>query len=120
MDNIIGSAAIIAYCGLVCSDCPAYIATQANDQAALEAVAAQWRAEYNAPDITVASVMCDGCLSGPNKCSHCGECEIRACGVARGVVNCAHCPDYACDKLQRYFGFAPQMQTMLDQIHQAL
>jgi len=27
---------IVAYCGLVCSDCPAYIATQANDRAALE------------------------------------------------------------------------------------
>ena len=24
---------IVAYCGLVCSDCPAYIATQANDAA---------------------------------------------------------------------------------------
>jgi len=24
---------IIAYCGLVCSDCPAYIATQAGDRA---------------------------------------------------------------------------------------
>ena len=98
----------------------AYTATQANDQAALEAVAAQWRKEYNAPGITVASVLCDGCLSGPNKCGHCGECDIRACGVQRGVANCAHCPDYACDKLQRYFDFAPQMQTMLDQIHQAL
>ncbi len=111
---------IIAYCGLVCSDCPAYIATQANDSAALEAVAAQWREAYNAPDITVAAVCCDGCLSGPNKCSHCAECEIRACGIARGVLNCAHCADYACDKLQRYFSFAPQMQTMLDQIRQTL
>ena len=34
---------IIAYCGLVCSDCSAYVATQANDQEALERVAAQWR-----------------------------------------------------------------------------
>ncbi len=39
---------IIAYCGLVCSDCPAYIATQAGDDDALERVAAQWRAEEDA------------------------------------------------------------------------
>jgi hypothetical protein len=32
---------IIAYCGLVCTDCPAYIATQADDRVALERVAAQ-------------------------------------------------------------------------------
>ena len=51
---------MIAYCGLVCTDCPAYTATQENDQAALERVAAQWREEYNASDITVESVICDG------------------------------------------------------------
>ena len=32
---------IIAYCGLACDECPAYIATQAEDMAALEKVAAQ-------------------------------------------------------------------------------
>jgi hypothetical protein len=111
---------IIAYCGLVCSDCDAYIATQANDQAALERVAAKWRQEYNAPGITVESVLCDGCLSGPRKCGHCAECDVRACGIERGVVNCAHCPDYACDRLQRYFGFAPQMRTVLDEVRLSL
>jgi len=111
---------IIAYCGLVCSDCDAYIATQADDQAALERVAAKWRQEYNAPGITVESVLCDGCLTGERKCSHCAECDVRACGIARGVVNCAYCPEYACDKLQRYFGFAPQMRVTLDEIRLSL
>ncbi|MBM3297286.1 MAG: DUF3795 domain-containing protein, partial [Candidatus Aminicenantes bacterium] len=44
---------IIAYCGLVCSDCPAYIATQAGDKPALDKVVEQWRTEYNVPDITL-------------------------------------------------------------------
>jgi hypothetical protein len=44
---------LIAYCGLTCSHCPAYIATQAGDRAELERVAAMWREEYHAPDITV-------------------------------------------------------------------
>ncbi len=111
---------IIAYCGLVCTDCPAYIATQANDQAALERVAAQWREEYNAPTITVESVICDGCLTDGRKCSHCSECEIRACGVEQGVANCAHCVDYACDKLEGFFGFVPDARTVLDEIRQSL
>lgn len=42
---------MIAYCGLVCTDCAAYKATQANDQAALEKVAAEWREQFN-PGIT--------------------------------------------------------------------
>jgi hypothetical protein len=111
---------IIAYCGLICSDCPAYVATQAGDQAALERVAAQWRQDYNAPNITVESVICDGCLNVGRKCSHCAECDIRACGVERGVANCAHCSDYACDKLTRFFGLVPQVQTVLDGIRQSL
>ena len=120
MDKIIGSAAIIAYCGITCSECPAYIATQASDQTALEAVAAQWRVDYNAPGITVASVLCDGCLSGPNKCSHCGECNIRTCGVERGVANCAHCADYPCEQLEGFFSMVPAVRATLDQIHMAL
>jgi hypothetical protein len=111
---------IIAYCGLVCSDCPAYIATQANDQAAMEAVAAQWREEYHVPHITADSVLCDGCLSGPNKVWHCAECDIRACGVAHSVANCAYCAEYPCEKLERFFGSVPAAHATLDQIHQAL
>ena len=112
---------IIAYCGLVCSDCLAYVATQANDQAALEKVAAQWRQEFNAPNITVESIICDGCLDSGRKCSHCAECQIRACGVERGVANCAHCANYnTCDKLQGFFGFAPQARATLDAIRAQL
>jgi hypothetical protein len=112
---------IIAYCGLVCTDCPAYIATQADDRAALEQVAAQWRKEYNAPNITVESVICDGCRGSDGRpCGHCFECEIRACGMARGIVNCAHCADYACEKLEGFFGFAPVAKAALDGIRQSL
>ena len=112
---------IIAYCGLVCTDCPAYIATQANDRTALEQVAAQWREQYNAPSITVESVICDGCLvSDGRHCSHCYECEIRACGVERDVANCAHCPDYACEKLEGFFGMAADARTVLDEIRRSL
>jgi len=112
---------MIAYCGLLCTDCPAYLATQADDQAALERVAARWREEYNAPDITVESVICDGCLTNEGrKCSHCPECEIRACAMARGVVNCAYCDDYVCEKLQTFFGFVPDARATLDEVRRSL
>jgi len=113
---------IIGYCGLVCSDCSAYIATQANDRAALEEVAARWREKYNAPNMTVESVVCDGCLGG-KKVRHCGnwfECQIRACGMARDVANCGHCDDYACDKLQAFFQIVPDARTVLDAVRSSL
>lgn len=108
---------LVAYCGLVCSDCSAYIATQANDPAALERVAAQWREEYNAPTTTVEDVICDGCVTeGGHKCSHCPACDIRACGVERGMVNCAYCADYPCEKLERFFASVPDARAVLDEI----
>lgn len=105
---------IIAYCGLVCSDCPAYIATQAGDKQALDKIVEQWRVEYNAPNITLEGVMCDGCLDGGRKCAHCGECEIRACGTERAVANCAACGDYPCAKLEAFFKLVPQARANLE------
>jgi hypothetical protein len=112
---------IIAYCGIVCTDCPAYTATQADDRAALEEVAAQWREQFNAPEITAESIVCDGCLASDGRLNgYCATCEIRACGVERSVVNCAHCSDYVCEKLAGFFAHASEAQKTLDDIRQGL
>ena len=112
---------MIAYCGLVCTECPAYVATRADDRAALEQVAAKWREEFDAPEITADSVLCDGCLGTTGrKFGHCSDCEIRACAMEKTVANCAHCNDYACDKLNQFFGFVPEAQTRLDGIRAQL
>ncbi len=107
----------IAYCGLVCIDCPAYLATQAGDhQKALE-TAELWSRHYNL-SIKVDDVWCDGCLVGGRKWSHCAECEIRTCAQKRGVKNCAHCDDYLCDVLSNFFKAVPEAQKTLDRIRQ--
>ncbi len=112
---------MVGYCGLTCSDCPAYIATQANDRAELERVATMWREEYNAPEITIESVICDGCVTDDGrKCGHWHECQIRACAMERGLANCAHCPDYACQQLEGFFGFVPEARATLDGIQAGL
>lgn len=111
---------IIAYCGLVCSECGAYQATQANDPQALERVAAEWREEYNAPGITAAYAVCDGCLGEGRHCGHCSECDIRACGVRHGVANCAHCEDYPCARLASFLDAVPIAKATLDEVHRSL
>jgi len=112
---------MIAYCGLDCAQCPGYIATQANDLAALEKVAAEWREAFNAPDITVNDVMCDGCLSTTGRLSgYCGQCEVRLCAVPRGVINCAYCDDYGCAKVEAFWAMAPHARAALDGIRQTL
>jgi len=113
---------IVAYCGLICTDCPAYVATQTGDRAALERVAAQWREAFNAPEITADSIICDGCLGHDDGrlAGYCATCEVRACSLGRGFVNCAHCADYACEKLEGFFGHASEARKTLDEIRQSL
>ncbi|MGD2143515.1 MAG: DUF3795 domain-containing protein [Anaerolineae bacterium] len=52
---------IIAYCGLVCSDCDAHIAPRANDWETLERLAQRAREEFDIVDATPEGAMCDGC-----------------------------------------------------------
>jgi hypothetical protein len=114
--------AMIAFCGLDCATCEAYLATQANDEAAKERVAEKWRKEYNNPNITAAYVTCDGCTNLEGHAGgHCLECDIRACGIEHEVANCAHCAEYAaCGKVARFFGFVPAAKVTLDEIRRTL
>ena len=113
---------MIAVCGLDCAVCEARLATQAEDEAAKERVAAKWREEYQAPNIDAAYVTCDGCLAvDGHQGGHCHECNIRACGVEKGVPNCAHCDGYdTCEKLAGFIEFVPQVESTLEEIRRAL
>ena len=112
---------MIGYCGLVCTECEAFIATQANDWPALEAMAAKAREEYGQPQATAEGVLCDGCLTTTGRqCGYCSVCEVRSCAVDRGMANCAHCHDYACQKLESFFGMAPAARDTLEVIRTRL
>jgi hypothetical protein len=113
---------LIAFCGLDCSKCDAYLATQSNDDAAKERVLAQWRTQFNLSDVTLAAVTCDGCITPNGRLGgYCKECPIRACGTTHQVANCAHCAEYdTCDKLAGFLASVPQARVQLDEIRRAL
>ena len=107
-------AEMIAYCGLECHECPALLATRADDDAKRAEVAVMWSKEFDA-DIKAEDINCVGCLSeGEVVFSHCHVCEIRKCGMGKGVANCAYCDDYACDKLTEFFAMVPEAKARLD------
>jgi uncharacterized protein DUF3795 len=110
---------MISRCGLVCTECPAYLATQANDEQKAKETAALWTKMYNT-EVKIEDVWCDGCLVEGKKCVHCGECEIRACVIERKLDNCAHCADYGCDKISGFFQMVPDAKSTLDQIRKNL
>jgi hypothetical protein len=111
----------VGMCGLVCTDCEAYKATQANDMDWLQRIVEQWKVEYGAQNLTVEGVACDGCVTGSaRKCGHCSECDIRLCGLEKGVVNCGECADYeSCERIQNFFKYVPTAKVLLDEVHAA-
>ena len=107
---------MIAFCGLDCSKCEGYLATQENDDDMRAKVAKQWSALYNA-DIKPAHINCDGCRSEGRKFFYCSNiCEIRKCCIEKDVANCAACDMYACDKLKKFFELAPEANIALDKL----
>ncbi|UCD04430.1 MAG: DUF3795 domain-containing protein [Candidatus Woesearchaeota archaeon] len=94
----------IAICGLDCSSCPAFIATQTNDNELRKITAEKWSEEFghNDPPLKPEDVNCRGCLSQRLPLfMHCDICEVRACGIERGIKNCKECEDYKCDAFKK-------------------
>jgi len=111
---------MIAYCGLACNECEALLATKNDDDEKRSEVAALWSKMFNA-EIKAGDINCDGCKTeGGNLFMHCKVCEIRNCGMEKGMENCGHCGDYPCDKLDMVFGAVPDAKERLDRIHAGL
>jgi len=84
---------MIAYCGLNCETCDAYLATIHDDQALREKTAKLW-AELNQAPILPEHINCEGCRVDGAKTVYCESlCGIRQCALKRGMVTCGSCPD---------------------------
>lgn len=111
---------LIAFCGLDCATCQAYIAAQNDDDEARAVTAEAWSHEYHA-NIRAEDINCDGCASTSGRLvSHCNICEIRQCGLGKGLANCAHCDDFACERLAAFFEMVPDARQRLEAVRAAL
>lgn len=112
---------MIAFCGLDCSACPAYTATQANDNEGLKMTAQKWSEELGL-NITPDDCICDGCQprKGARLGGYCNECPIRACNIEHGYENCSQCSDYMCDNLSKFVEKTPEVKTRLDRMRKAV
>lgn len=84
---------MIAYCGLDCEKCDAYLATIRDDQALREKTAKLW-SEWNRVEILPEHINCEGCRANGKKTFYCDSlCEIRKCAMKKGFETCGGCPE---------------------------
>ncbi len=110
---------MIAFCGLICSDCPAFIATQKNDDEQRRKVAELWSMEEH--PLKAKDINCDGCLTAKGRLIWFSKaCDVRRCGFEKNVKNCAYCSEYPCVKLDKPHSQAPEAKATLDEIRKNL
>jgi len=112
---------LIAFCGINCLECPAYIAKRTDDMVLREKTAKEWSGPEE--PIKPEEINCDSCiLLDKELFTYCNSCQVRICGLEKGVQNCAHCTEYSCDKLERLWNMfkMTEPKKMLDNLRNNL
>ena len=110
---------MIAFCGLDCSECDAYKATQTDNSKLKAQIAERWSKELGM-SFTDDDITCDGCKS-ERLSGWCQKvCAIRPCAEERGANTCAHCDEYICDKLDDFLGSESTARETLDAIRRTV
>ncbi len=105
---------MIGCCGVNCTQCSAYIATQTDDNAKREEIAREWTAKYNTP-FSAEQINCDGCQANGRANDWTAKiCPTRKCCRDKGIENCAACDQYPCEHPESVFKFDPKARATLD------
>ncbi len=111
---------VVSYCGIICGECPAYIATKEDDDTKRRDLAEQWSKQFDF-EMKPEDINCDGCMSdSERKLGYCSTCEIRNCGMEKGLENCAYCNEYTCEKLDKFHEHNPKLREILDNIRETI
>jgi len=109
---------MIAYCGLDCTKCDAFKATQTRNRALKKTIAERWSKELKTR-IGPADVECRGCKSETLSAWCLRFCKIRPCADARGLETCARCSDYPCVELQRFLSTEQAAKDNLERVRES-
>ncbi len=91
---------MMSVCGVLCSDCPAYLA-RSTGIAYQRRVADAWHRIYGLSE-AAENITCGGCLGPDSTLFHTSRgCEARRCCQDKGLSTCAECAEVACEQLER-------------------
>ena len=107
---------MLGCCGINCSTCGAYLATQADDDTKRKEVADQWTVQYKTAFLPE-QINCDGCTADGRLVGFAESiCGIRKCCVGKGLSTCAECTDFPCAELQQFFRSVPAAKVNLESL----
>jgi hypothetical protein len=94
---------IISKCGYRCDLCPAH-ETNLKSEDDKKKMCDAW-AKYLGSEIPPEAITpCTGCLAGGGD----ETCTVRPCANEKDLDNCAHCEQFACDKLKSKMNFVEE------------
>lgn len=110
----------IAFCGLDCGQCPAFLAHMQDDQELRGKTAQEWSRIYGS-NIQSDDVNCTGCLGNGVQFPWCSTgCPIRICAMERHVSSCGVCSGYPCERVEFVTGHSQEARTRLDAISRSV
>ncbi len=91
---------MMSACGVLCSDCPAYLG-DAKGAGHQRCTAAAWLRIYGLKE-TPGDISCAGCLGPDDRLFHTSRtCRARRCCRGKGFAGCAECSVEACADLEK-------------------
>jgi len=91
---------MMSACGVMCSDCPAYLGA-AKGVAHQERTVAAWRRIYGLNE-TSENISCGGCLGPDDQLFHTSRtCKARRCCRSKAFSSCAECAVESCPDLEK-------------------
>ena len=93
-------AKMMSACGVLCSDCPAYLG-DAKGGPHQARTAAAWLRIYGLNE-AAENISCGGCLGSDEQLFHTSHnCRARRCCGSKGFATCAECPVEYCPDLEK-------------------
>jgi len=93
--------ALVGACGGYCGGCTDYLAYINNDEKLKRKLAEEFSKQFDM-DIRPEDVGCLGCHGSIHK-PWCASCSIRQCTGEKGILTCAFCDEFPCEKLEKYY-----------------
>lgn len=92
--------ALVASCGGYCGGCPFYYLAYVSNDEKLRKV--RELSKQFSMDIKPDDIGCLGC-HGSIRSRWCASCSIRQCTEEKGILTCAFCGVFLCEKLEKFY-----------------